>query len=91
MMKKRSERMTDEQVKAKLISVTGKAFESKRDGCNVTLVRCDECSRMFEEELEAARAKVVSQEWFLCLSCGGAAEAPWFRRITVQGGWFLWS
>jgi len=84
-----SRRMTDRQIKAQVVRVEGQSFFSKRDDCRLVRVRCSECGRMFEEELEAAKAKLVSQVRFICLDCYTDADAPGLNRVTVQLGWFL--
>jgi hypothetical protein len=45
---------------------------------------CDICNELFEEELEEAKAKILSGEPVLCLVCDDEAEA---RDITAVMVW----
>ena len=76
------------QAALKIGDIEASSYESKRDGCRVTLVKCEECARMYEEELEGAKAKVVSGLPLLCLSCDAEAQSPAFKGLTIQLGWF---
>ncbi len=87
-MSQNSSSMTYEQTKAMLDIIRDGAFPSRRDGCIVTLVKCVECSRMFEEELEVAKTKVLSNQALLCLACDEDATVPGFSGVTVQIGWW---
>lgn len=78
-----------EKIEAMLDEAEDGAFLSRRDGCRVVLVRCAGCSKMFEEELGEAKAKIEGGEDPLCLACDDAAVVPAFKGITIQLGWFL--
>lgn len=83
-----SKHMTYDQVKALVKQFEDNSYESKRDGCVVTLVKCAECSKMFEEELETAKEKAISKLDLLCLACDEDAVVPSFTGVTVKIGWF---
>lgn len=80
--------LTDAQVRDLVIGLQDGSYLSRRDGCSVTLVKCAECARMFEEELDTAKAKVISRVGFLCLTCDAEAKVEAFRGLVVQIGWF---
>ncbi len=84
-----SSHMTDEQIEMMVANVEASSYLSRRDGCRVTLVKCSECARMFEDELEAAKAKIVSRVSLLCLGCDTDADEPGFKGLTIQFGWFM--
>lgn len=46
------------------------------DGCRIVVVQCDRCFRMFEEELEEAKAKAIAGAPFVCLGCDAGAQEP---------------
>jgi len=70
-----------------MVEIEDGAFESRRDGCVVSIVTCRGCKRLFEDELEEAKAKVLAGIDLLCLDCDEDATAPSFSGITVQIGW----
>lgn len=76
--------MTDDQVELMVGSVEDGAFLDRPGGCLVTLVRCVDCERMYEEELEAAKAKIVGRADLLCLSCDPDADVPFFMGVLLQ-------
>lgn len=80
--------MSYDEAQQKLAEIKAGAFSSKRDGCAVTLVKCVECARMFEEELEEAKVKIMGQREFLCLSCDPDATEPGFTGLMVQVRWY---
>lgn len=82
-----SDHMANARIKQILDRVERSAYCSGRDGCWVALVKCDECARMFEEELETARAKIVSGVSLLCLACDGEAMVPAFFGVKIQISW----
>lgn len=88
-MTSHSSHMTYEQINALVNQFKAGAYESRRDGCVVTLVKCAECSRMFEEELETAKAKAISQIDLLCLACDDSAASPAFTGVKVWMRFFL--
>jgi len=57
------------------------SFESEKDGCTVTRARCQKCNKVFEEELEVAKTKIIEGQQVLCLSCDG--EGGEIRDIRV--------
>jgi len=87
-MKNYTEHLTDEQVEDLVDAIEETAYASKRDGCQVALVRCTECGKSYEEEVKAAKELVTDRLGFLCLSCDPDASAPSFVGVTVQIGWF---
>ncbi len=80
--------LSDEDIKVRVIRAEEGAFLNRRDGCRVTLVQCSECSRMFEEELESAKAKIKDSQYLFCLECDDEAVVPSFTGVTIQIGWF---
>lgn len=87
-MNYRSSDDLDQQTKMKIENVRASSYRSMRDNCLVTLIKCEECARMFEDELEAAMAKIVSGKPLLCLSCDPRAEEPSYVVRLVIG--FYW-
>ncbi len=82
-----SDNLTGEHIELLVTSLEKLAFESKRDGCRVALVKCAKCGREFEEEIRVARALIVGRLDFLCLACDPDASAPAFTGLTIQLGW----
>jgi hypothetical protein len=44
------------------------------DGCTVVKVQCGQCYTWYDEELETALAKVVSNAEYLCIKCDDNAK-----------------
>ncbi len=81
-------RLTEEEAELLLATIVDGAYHSKRDGCSVVLVKCHECSKMFEDEVTAFRETVKARRLVLCLDCDADADVSAFSGITVQIGWF---
>lgn len=75
-------------VKARVHKAKGESYLSLRDGCRVSLVRCERCLKLFEEETAKAVDKIEKGESFECLACDDEAVVPSFRGITIQLGWW---
>ncbi len=82
-----SKRMSNRQVEKALSRIEDCAFRSKRDGCEVMLVGCAKCGRIFEEEVRSFRSKIISRSDLLCLACDGDALAPSVSAVVVRIGW----
>jgi len=82
-----SDRMSNRQVELTLSTIEDAAYLSRRDGCLVMLVECQECSRMFEDEVDAFRETILARKAVLCLACDDDAVVPSFSGITIQIGW----
>jgi hypothetical protein len=80
--------VTDEQVRAALGHLERLAFLSERDGCRVARAVCSRCKCTFEEELQAAKDRVIKKLDFFCLACDPDASVPAFTGITIQIGWY---
>lgn len=81
-------KMTKDEVEAVSRNIEEGAYESKRDGCVVVLVKCQKCGKMFEDEVNAFRENINERRAVLCLACDPEAEAQAFSGITVQIGWW---
>lgn len=84
----RSRYLSDKDVEVRVLRAEEAAYPSRRDGCRVTLMQCSECARMFEEELESAKAKIADRQYLFCLECDDEAVVPAFTGVTIQIGWF---
>lgn len=76
-----------EELCLKLAEMRKGSYRSVRDGCVVVLVECEECSSLYEEEFETARAKMIGGSSMSCLACDDSAGVPAFTGVTVQIGW----
>ncbi len=79
--------MTDRQVFQFLSTIKAGTYRSRRDGCEVVLVKCAECSRMFEDEVSSVKERVIAKRALLCLGCDPQAAEPAFVGLTLQIGW----
>lgn len=79
--------LSDREKELKVESVQESTFRSKRDGCPVTLVECEECEKMFEDLPDAVIEKIVYGDPLLCLVCDPNAFDLSFVGITIQFGW----
>lgn len=85
----RFECMSDKLKEILIASLQHDAYFSEIDGFYVISIRCAKCSRVFEEELEAAKIKVISRADFLCLACDVDADAPAVKGITAWASSFI--
>lgn len=80
--------LNNRQVELLLSTIEEGAYRSRRDGCEVMLVRCAECSRMFEDEVGAFRERVIGRKAVLCLSCDPHSLGRACTGVTVQFMWY---
>lgn len=80
-------RLSNKEVELLLSTIEDGAYYSKRDRCAVILVKCQECSRMFEDEVNAFREGVIARRAVLCLDCDTDADAPALSSIAVRISW----
>lgn len=83
----RSRYLSDKDIESRVFTAEANAYPSRRDGCRVTLMQCSECARMFEEELESAKAKIADRQYLFCLECDDEADVPALTGATILIWW----
>lgn len=76
----------DREIWAIVASLEENAYLSHGDGCGVVRLICSGCGANFEEELEAAKGKVVDREPFVCLGCDSIADEKALTSVSVLVG-----
>lgn len=72
-----------------LADLEDRSYLSRRDGCRVVVVTCEECDQLLEEEIKEAKRKIIADLSTLCLRCDPEAVALSFTGVTIKIGWFL--
>lgn len=70
-------------------SIREKSYFSEKDGCRVSLIKCDNCTKTYEEEQTVAEMKAERGMNFFCLACdevGGSIRDIRAIRISIQIG-----
>jgi hypothetical protein len=80
-------RLSVRQHESLLASVEWASYSSHEDGCRVVSMRCAECKKTFEEELQAAEERIGAELDFLCLACDRAADEPAFWGVRFALLW----
>lgn len=60
-----------------------RAYFSEYNDCYVVPFQCEKCRQWYEEEKEAAKAKIVCNEQMVCISCDSDAEEASVRAVKV--------
>lgn len=60
------------------------AYYSPYNGCNVVPFRCEKCALWYEEEKEAALAKIRRGEQLVCIRCDSDAEEVSVTAVRVE-------
>ncbi len=58
-----------EKIRRLIDFIVGLAYFSKEDGCYVISLKCAECGKWYEEELDEAKSKLICGTALLCLAC----------------------
>lgn len=56
------------------------AYWSRYQECYVVICKCEKCKKWYEEERDAAKAKIRKKAPYLCLDCDKEAE-----EVSVTG------
>ena len=59
------------------------AFRDEESGCDVTYAVCDDCLKVFDEELEVAKYKMIARETSLCLSCDPLSQISYITAVRM--------
>lgn len=79
----RNDRALRNMMKDTFAAIRG-AYRDELDGCVVTKVRCANCGKEFEEELEEAKAKILRRELSFCLFCDQTGEVRDITAVIVR-------